>query len=79
MRPQTVAGLQGMSTVAIPWNVARSDLTVHAIEAIRDGKSIDLIENRPFTILRRESKLEASTLDEIRSVVLPVRGLEKPF
>jgi len=76
MRPQTVAGLQGMSTVAIPWNVARSDLTVHAIEAIRDGKSIDLIENRPFTILRRESKLEASTLDGIRSVVLPVRGLE---
>ncbi|MFL6738303.1 MAG: DUF3857 domain-containing protein [Sphingomicrobium sp.] len=76
VKPQTVAGLQGFSTIVLPWNVARTDLTVHAIEAIRDGTTIDLIKGQPFTILRRESKLEQSTMDGVRSVVLPVRGIE---
>ena len=76
VKPQTVAGLQGFSTIVLPWNVARTDLTIHAIEAIRDGKAIDLIRNEPFTILRRESKLEQSTFDGVRSVVLPVKGIE---
>jgi transglutaminase-like putative cysteine protease len=76
MKPQTVGGLQGLSTITLPWNVSRADLTVHAIEALRDGKSIDLIGGKPFTILRRESKLEASQIDGVRSIVLPVRGLE---
>lgn len=76
VRPQTVAGLQGFSTIVLPWNVARSDLTVHAIEAIRDGKPIDLIKDSPFTILRRESRLEQSQIDGVRSVVLPVKGVE---
>lgn len=76
VKPQTVAGLQGFSTIVLPWNVARTDLTVHAIEAIRDGTAIDLIKGEPFTILRRESKLEQSTIDGVRSVVLPVKGIE---
>ena len=76
IRPQTVVGLQGFSTVVLPWNVARSDLTVHAIEAIRDGKPIDLIKGAPFTILRRESRLEQAQFDGVRSVVLPVKGVE---
>ena len=76
IRPQTVAGLQGFSTIVLPWNVARADLTVHAIEAIRDGKSIDLIKDAPFTILRRESRLEQAQFDGVRSVVLPVKGVE---
>ena len=76
MKPQTVGGLQGLSTITLPWNVARTDMTVHAIEALRDGKPIDLIKDKPFTILRRESKLEAAQINGVRSVVLPVRGLE---
>jgi len=76
VKPQTVAGLQGFSTVVLPWNVARTDLTVHAIEAIRDGKPIDLIKETPFTILRRESGLEQSRIDGVRSVVLPIKGIE---
>ena len=76
MRPQTVAGLQEFSTVTLPWNASRASLTVHAIEAVRDGKAIDLVQGKPFTILRREGKLEKAQLDGVRSVVLPVRGIE---
>ncbi len=76
VKPQTVAGLQGFSTIVLPWNVARTELTIHAIEAIRDGNRVDLIRGEPFTILRRESKLEQSTIDGVRTVVLPVKGIE---
>ena len=76
LKPQNLAGLQGMSNIVLPWNTARSGLTIHAIEAIRDGKRTDLIGKTPFTILRRESNLEASRLDGVRSVVLQARGVE---
>lgn len=76
IKPQSVAGLQGFSTIVLPWNVDRTDLTIHSIEAIRDGKSIDLTKNTPFTILRREGKLEQSRIDGVRSVVLPAKGVE---
>ena len=76
VKPQTMAGLQGFSTIVLPWNVARTDLTIHAIEAIRDGTAVDLIKGQQFTILRRESKLEQSTIDGVRSVVMPVKGVE---
>lgn len=76
VKPQTVAGLQGFSTIVLPWNTARTDLTIHAIEAIREGSAVDLIKGQPFTILRRESKLEQSTIDGVRSVVLPIKGIE---
>src|SRR4030095_7975181 len=76
IKPQTVAGLQGFSTIVPPWHVERTDLTIHSIEAIRDGKSIDLTKGTPFTILRRESGLERARIDGVRSVVLPAKGLE---
>ena len=76
IKPQTVAGLQGFSTIALPWNIERGGMTIHAIEAIRDGKPIDLIGKKPFTILRRESKLENSRIDGVRTVMLPARGVE---
>ena len=76
IKPQTVAGLQAFSTIALPWNVERGGLTIHAIEAIRDGKAIDLIGKDPFTILRRESKLEDSRIDGVRTVMMPAKGVE---
>ena len=76
LKPQTVAGLQAFSTIALPWNIERGGLTIHAIEAIRDGKAIDLIGKAPFTILRREKKLESSRIDGVRTVMLPARGVE---
>lgn len=76
IKPQTVAGLQGFSTIAVPWNIERGGMTVHAIEAIRDGKARDLIGSTPFTILRRESKLENAQIDGLRTIMLPAKGVE---
>jgi hypothetical protein len=76
LRPQTVAGLQGFSTITLPWSVSQADLVIHAIEILRDGKSIDLIGNNPFTIIRREAGLEKSQIDGLRTVVLPAKGVE---
>jgi len=77
MLPQTVAGLQGVGTIAIPWNVSRADLNIHAIEIRRAGQTIDLLKGANFTILRRESGLEKDArIDGIRTVVLPAKGLQ---
>lgn len=76
IRPQTIAGLQSSGTLAIPWNVARSDLTINAVEIRRAGKVIDLLKDAEFTVLRRENNLERSTLDGLRTVVLPTKGLQ---
>ena len=77
MLPQTVAGLQGTGTVSLPWNVARSDLTINAIQILRGTETIDLLKNADFTILRREGGLEKSArLDGVRTVVLPAKGLQ---
>jgi len=74
--PQTVAGLQGNGTLAIPWNVARTDMTINAISIYREGKTIDLLKDAKFTILHRENDLERARFDGTRTVVLPVRGLQ---
>ena len=76
IRPQTIAGLQGSGTLILPWNVARTDLTINAVEIHRSGKIIDLLKNAEFTVLRRENNLERSTLDGLRTVVLPTKGLQ---
>ncbi len=74
--PQTVAGLQGNGTLAIPWNVARTDMTINAISIYREGTTIDLLKDAKFTILHRENDLERARFDGTRTVVLPVRGLQ---
>ena len=74
--PQTVAGLQGNGTLALPWNVARTDMTIHAISIVREGQTIDLLKDAKFTILHRENDLERARFDGTRTVVLPVRGLQ---
>jgi len=74
--PQTVAGLQGNGTLALPWNMARTDMTINAISIVREGKTIDLLKEAKFTILHRENDLERARFDGMRTVVLPVRGLQ---
>lgn len=74
--PQTVAGLQGNGTIALPWNIARTDMTFNRISIIRDGKTIDLLKDAKFTILHRENDLERARFDGTRTVVLPVQGLQ---
>jgi transglutaminase-like putative cysteine protease len=74
--PQTVAGLQGSGTLTLPWNVARTNMTINAVSIIRDGTTIDLLKDAQFTVLHRENDLERARFDGTRTVVLPVKGLQ---
>lgn len=74
--PQTIAGLQALGNIAIPWNSERSDLTIHHVTILRDKEVIDLLKGQELTVLRRENNLESSTLDGVRTVVLQAPGLQ---
>lgn len=76
VEPLNQAGLQAIGNVAIPWNVNRTDLTLHRVTIERDGKSIDALNRDDVSVLRRETRLEQSTLTGIRTVIMPVRGLQ---
>ena len=73
--PLNAAGLQVLGNVAVPWNVSRTDLTLHKIVIRRDGKDIDVLKPDEILVLRRENNLEKAVLDGIRTVVVPARGL----
>ena len=76
VQPLNEAGLQAVGNVTIPWNVQRANLTINQITIERGGRTIDALERNEVSVLRRETKLEQSTLDGIRTVVMPIKGLE---
>lgn len=50
--------------LAIEWDPALSELTLHRFRLIRDGKPIDLLgDGSRLTVVRRESSLEQATID----------------
>ncbi len=75
VRIQTPQGLQAMSTVSWPWDPAMGSLTVHKLHIIRGGQVIDLLAKQKFTVLRRESNLEAQELDGVLTAVLQPEDL----
>jgi tetratricopeptide (TPR) repeat protein/transglutaminase-like putative cysteine protease len=75
IRVQTPQGLQTMSTVTLPWDPALGDLTVHRLRILRGGQTIDLLAGQKFTVLRRESNLEAQQLDGVLTAVLQPEDL----
>lgn len=74
--PQTTAGLQAIGNIAIPWNSERADLTLHHVRIRRGTEIIDLLKGAEPVVIRRENNLENSTLDGVRTVVLPAPGLQ---
>jgi transglutaminase-like putative cysteine protease len=76
VQPLNQAGLQGLGNVTIPWNVDRTNLTLNGVSIERDGKTIDALKRDDITILQRETKLEQSMFTGIRTLVMPVRGLQ---
>ena len=74
--PNSPVGLQAIGTITIPWNVERTDLTLHRIAIRRGDQTIDLLKPSELLVLRRENNLEKATLDGLRTVVLPAKGLQ---
>lgn len=74
--PLTTGGLQALGNVTLPWNVERTDLTLHTIAIRRGGATIDLLKSAEPLVLRRENNLEKAMLDGTRTVVIPAKGLQ---
>ena len=73
---QTPQGLSGLGTIAFPWQPDQTELIVHKVHIIREGKVIDLLAGgQRFTVLRRESNLEAAMLDGVLTAMLQPEGL----
>lgn len=60
---QSAETLTAAGTISIPWQPERSELIIHKVEVIRDGVIRDVLAAQKFSILRRESNLEAALVD----------------
>lgn len=77
VRIRTAAGLAAMGTIAIPWNPAAATLTFHKLRILRGAEVIDVLASgQKFTVLRREGKLEAATLDGVLTATMQLEGLQ---
>lgn len=76
-RIQTSEGLSA-GNVSIIWQPATETVTVHKLRILRSGKVIDVLANgQTFTVLRRETNLEAATLDGTLTANIQPEGLQQ--
>jgi tetratricopeptide (TPR) repeat protein len=63
-------------TMSINWRPNHGDLTLHRIEILRDGQTIDLLQGGAgITVLRREAGLERLVVDGQLTAVKHMEGL----
>ena len=76
IRIQTPQGLSALGTITLIWDPDTDVLVVHKVDLIRDGKVINLLtDGRRFTIAKRETNLDAATLDDTLTAILQPPGL----
>ena len=69
-------GLAALGSIIETWDPSTQALTIHRARIIRNGGSIDLLAGgKTFTILRRETNLEAATIDGQLTATLQPEGL----
>ena len=75
-RIQASQGLSVAGMVTIPWNPATDVLTIHKLNILRGGQTIDALSGgRDITVLRREKSLEYATLNGVLTAVAEPGGL----
>jgi hypothetical protein len=72
---QSAEALTAAGTIALPWQPDQSDLIIHKLEVIRDGVPRDVLAVQKFSILRRESNLEAAILDGMLTATIQPEDL----
>jgi tetratricopeptide (TPR) repeat protein len=76
-KAQNAQGLEAIGSVSLSWDPAIQHLIIHKLKVLRDGKEIDYLAQGPgFLTLRRETKLEAATLDGTLTAATQLEGLE---
>lgn len=64
------------ATISVPWEPEFGTLTIHKINILRDGKTIDaLAGEKAITVLRREKDLENATLDGVLTASIIADGV----
>jgi tetratricopeptide (TPR) repeat protein len=75
LRIQNPEGLAA-GNISFSWNPSTDAVTVNKLHILRDGKVIDVLgAGQTFTILRRESNLEAAILDGTLTANIQPEGL----
>lgn len=64
-----------LGNVGVAWSPASQEVTVHHVNIIRDGQTIDVLADQTFETLRREQNLEQAMLDGLMTAVLQPSGL----
>jgi tetratricopeptide (TPR) repeat protein len=73
---QNSQGLQSLGNITLPWQPDQSELIIHKVQIIRQGTIIDLLAaGQRFTVVRRESNLDAAMLDGVLTAVMQAEGL----
>jgi len=77
LKIQTPQGLAA-GNISLEWDPATETLTVNKLNIIRDGKVIDVLASgQTFTTLRRETNLDAATLDGTLTATIQPEGLQQ--
>lgn len=71
----TPQGLTFLGNVGLAWSPSSQSVTVHHVNIVRDGQTIDVLESQSFETLRREENLEQAMLDGILTASLQPAGL----
>ncbi|HEY2358134.1 MAG TPA: DUF3857 domain-containing protein [Phenylobacterium sp.] len=70
-------GLSGVKSVTVTWRPDAETLTFHSLKILRDGKTIDLLEDpKSMLVLRRETNLEQASLDGRITATRQIDGLQ---
>ena len=70
-------GLASQTTFGITWDPEDEVVTIHGLQIIRNGQTIDLLGNgKKMLVLRREQDLERAMLDGRMSATQQIEGLQ---
>ena len=70
-------GLQQADKLTLTWNPLTDTLAIHRARILRGGQAIDLLANgHKFTVLRRETNLEAAMIDGELTATLQPEGVQ---
>lgn len=74
LKPEGLAGVKSMNVI---WSPDTESVTFHTLKIIRDGKTIDLLEDqKAMLVLRRETNLEQASLDGRITATRQIDGLQ---
>lgn len=76
LRLTTPDAVNKLNTMTLQWFPDKGDLTVHRLEIVRDGQTIDVLKGEAkFSVLRRETGLEQREVNGRLTAVLAVPDL----